>query len=101
MVAEKLEALVRSGAVANAGERRDVGECLFEQSGVSKTVADALLKFGKIVAAALLFGLRSRCQRLFVKIGTLIVADGRRGIISMGRYCSPAAHRTIVNSRFQ
>ena len=53
MVAEKFQPLIGTGAVARAGQRRDVGQRLLEQRGVLEAIADALLERGGAAAAAL------------------------------------------------
>src|SRR5262249_28490605 len=98
MVAEKFEPLVGGGAVARPAQRGNVRERLFEQRGILESVADALFEAGGMAAAAL-------C-RLWNLIGS-----GRTGRIAIGEWdggldgsrfaSSPAAHLTIVNSRFQ
>src|SRR5262245_23751784 len=102
VIAEKLEPLVGAGAVARTGQRGNVGERLLEQGRVVETVADAPFEIGGGAAATFAcFGCGLRGCR--GGGGTRLFAVGCRvGRVDGSRCaCSPAAHRTIVNSLFQ
>src|SRR5262245_14359973 len=98
MIAEKFQPLVGGGAVARPAQRRDVGERLVEQRGILETVADALLEGGRIAATAL----RGLWHRIGSgRIGRPAVGDWDGRLDGSWFACSPAAHLTIVNRRFQ
>src|SRR5262249_29944714 len=77
---------------------RNVGERLFEQRAILETVADALLEGGRIAATALR-GLWSLIGSGWT--GRPAVGDWDGRLDGSWFACSPAAHLTIVNSRFQ
>src|SRR6266540_591509 len=100
VITKKLQPLVRRGAVARPAQRGNVRERLLEQRGILEAVADAFFERRQIAAPALL------CAGLRILIGS-----GETGRLAVGSWigcfdrsrlaCSPAAHLTIVNSRFQ
>src|SRR5262249_16477305 len=98
VIAEKFEPLVGGGAVARPAQRRNVGERLFEQRAILETVPDALPEGGRIAATALR-GLWSLIGSGWT--GRPAVGDWDGRLDGSWFACSPAAHLTIVNSRFQ
>src|SRR5208282_6892207 len=101
MVAEELEPLIASRAVARTLERGNVRQRAVKQRNVFESVADALLE--RTVAAP------TTRARVFLPVGRRARRAWRRGNVNgrrLLRHCdrfgfAAAAHRTSVNSRLQ
>ena len=102
VIAKEFEPLVGAGAVARAGQRGNVRERLLEQRRILETIADAVFEGGGAATAALGLLRRGFRRALIGGDRTCRLAVGEDGRFDGSWFaCSPAAHRTIVNSRFQ
>ena len=96
VIAEELEPLIASAAVAPAGERGTMGERAVEPRMLGETVADAVFELGGLSRHA---GAFEAARRHAAARGSAL---GRRGAaLSFGglRLRRSGAHRTIVSSR--
>ena len=103
VIAEKFEPLIGAGAVAGAGQRRNVGERLLEQSRILETIADARLRIRPCCGGGAWSPLPRASAALISggRAGRLAVSDWIERFDGSQFACSPPAHLTIVNSRFQ
>src|SRR6185295_14348760 len=53
VIAEKFQPLIGTGTVAGAGQRRNMGERLLEQSRILEAISDSLFEFGGAAAPPL------------------------------------------------
>ena len=102
VIAEKFKPLIGAGTVARTAQRRNVSERLFEQGGILETIADPLFEVGRAAAPALGLFRRGLWALISgVRTGRLAVSGWIERLDRSRFACSPAAHLTIVNSRFQ
>jgi hypothetical protein len=99
VIAEKFQALIRTGTVARTLERRDMGERAGEQNVIAEAIADAIFQDGSAAPASPRFfsAVTVRLRRLRgVGRARLLLLRRSRG------FCfAAAAHRTSVNIRLQ